>query len=207
MLNQELVNTAVQLTLVLAVAFIVWLMIGRKQAFRRWIGLTVPTMSSLLWALALAVVVKGVGLVIFLSPELSGMAAGENTVAGEIKAAGWSTNTLLVILVVAGFKTALSEEIFFRGLIAKRFINAFGFWVGNTVHAVLFGAIHMLIFVVPGGPAPTLLSVGAFLLVPAFAGFMMAFANEKLGNGSIAPGWLMHALGNAIAYPILAFLL
>ncbi|MEM9235012.1 MAG: CPBP family intramembrane glutamic endopeptidase, partial [Pseudomonadota bacterium] len=104
-------------------------------------------------------------------------------------------------------KTALSEEIFFRGLIAKRLINGFGFWTGNTLHALLFGGIHMLIFVVPGGPEFTPLLGATILFLPGLAGWLMAYANERLGNGSIGPGWLIHALGNAISYPILAFVL
>jgi membrane protease YdiL (CAAX protease family) len=107
---------------------------------------------------------------------------------------------------VAGVKTALTEEIFFRGLIAKRLISWLGFSVGNLIHALIFGAVHLLIFLIPGGPKFTPLLGAAFLLLPGASGWLMAFANEKAGNGSIAPGWMIHALGNAAAYPILAFL-
>ncbi|NNU16075.1 CPBP family intramembrane metalloprotease [Parvularcula sp. ZS-1/3] len=206
MLAQEAINTAVQLGIVLVIALIVWAIFGRKKAgYFRWIGLIAPTGRSMLWALGLFVLIKAVSGIMFLVPELSQAASADNTVAGQIRQEGWSGEILLVILLVAGIKTALAEEIFFRGLIAKRLIGAAGFWAGNLIHACLFGAIHLLIFVVPGGPEPNMLTVPAFLLIPGFAGFMMAFANERLGNGSIFPGWLIHALGNAMAYPLLAF--
>jgi hypothetical protein len=49
-------------------------------------------------------------------------------------------------------------------------------------------------------------AAAAFFLVTGGSGWIMAWLNERLGNGSIAPSWLMHGLGNAVAYPALAFL-
>ncbi len=206
MLVQEIVNAAVQVTVFALVALLFWAIFGRKRAgFFTWIGLFAPTAKSMGVALAIFIPVSAASSAFIFMPALKEAARAENTVAGALQAQGFNLEMVAVILVVAGIKTALSEEILFRGLIAKRLINGFGFWTGNTVHAVLFGAIHLLVFVVPGGPEFTPLLGAAFLLLPGGAGWLMAFANEKVGNGSIAPGWLIHALGNAIAYPLLAF--
>jgi membrane protease YdiL (CAAX protease family) len=137
---------------------------------------------------------------------LRNLANGDNTVVGMIRDSGLSAETIGVVLIVAFLKTGLSEEIFFRGLIAKRLIAWLGFPIGNTLQALLFGAVHLLIFVVPGGPAFDPLAATAFVAVTGTAGWVMGWINERLGNGSIAPSWLMHGLGNAIAYPVLAFL-
>lgn len=207
MLVQEAVNAAVQILFALLIAGLVWLMFGRRRAgFLRYSGLFAPTGRSMAIALGVFAIWSAATAVIYLLPQVSAAAAADNTVAGMIRDQGVSLETTLVILVVAGFKTALSEEILFRGVLAKRLIGLAGFWVGNTLHALIFGAIHLLIFVVPGGPEFTPLLGATFLLLPGAAGWLMAFANEKTGNGSIAPGWMIHALGNAISYPVLAFL-
>jgi len=207
MLLQEAVNTIVQLTVALLLAAIVWGIFGRKRAgLLRYTGLYLPTPRSMAIALGIFVVWSGLTALIYLRPDISDAAAADNTVAGMIRQQGFSLATVILILMIAGLKTALSEEILFRGVLAKRLIGAFGFWTGNTVHALIFGGIHLLIFAAPGGPAFTPLLGAIFLLLPGAAGWLMAFANEKTGNGSIAPGWMIHALGNAISYPILAFL-
>ncbi|MEN0651508.1 MULTISPECIES: CPBP family intramembrane glutamic endopeptidase [Hyphobacterium] len=206
MLTQEVVNAAIQVAIALVIALLVWLFWGRKRAgFFRYSGLILPTMRSMGLALVIFALWSLVTAIIYFSPEFSDAASAGNTVAGMIRAQGFGTETVLLILIIAGVKTALSEEILFRGVLAKRLIGVFGFWVGNTIHALVFGGIHLLIFLVPGGPEFTPVLGAAFLLLPGTAGWLMALANEKLGNGSIAPGWLIHAMGNAISYPILAF--
>ncbi len=206
MILQEVINTVVQLSVVLIVAGLAWLIFARKRAgFRAWLGLTAPTLRSMGWALLIFVIWSAVTALIYLLPDFVALASAEGTVAGRIRAEGFSGDTAALILILAIFKTGLTEEIFFRGLIGKRLINLSGFWIGNTLQAALFGAVHWLIFLVPGGPdfTPTL-GVLIFLL-PGAAGWLMGFANERLGNGSIAPGWMIHGLGNAIGYPIMAF--
>jgi membrane protease YdiL (CAAX protease family) len=203
---QELINTAVQLAIVLLVALVVWAIFGRKKSsFPAYVGLTAPTSKAMLWALCATLVLTPLSISAFYFTSLRELASGANTVAGDIRALGLSVETWATILVVAFLKTALSEEIFFRGLIAKRLINALGFGVGNSIHAAIFGAVHLLIFVVPGGPAWDWIAAGAFFGVSALGGWVSAWLNEKVGNGSILPSWLLHGVSNAAAYPILAF--
>lgn len=203
---QEAINTALQLAIVLIVALVVWLIFGRKrETFRAYVGLIAPKGAAMAWALAAAFVFAPASIALFMTPALHDLAAGPNTVAGHMRAQGLSADVVGQILLVAFVKTALAEEIFFRGLIAKRLINGLGFIAGNTLHAVLFGAVHLLIFVVPGGPAFDPLIAGAFFLVSGGGGWFMAWLNERRGAGSIAPSWLLHGLANAVAYPVLAF--
>ncbi len=204
---QESVNAIVQLAVVLVIGLVFWLLFGRKHAgFFRWIGLVAPTAGSMRTAFIVFLAWSALTTLVYFWPPMSSVASAENTIAGMLRAEGFSAEIVGVILIVAGIKTAFTEEIFFRGLIAKRLINAFGFWAGNTVQALLFGAIHLLIFAIPGGPVFTLELGAAVLLLPGGAGFLMGYLNERVGNGSIAPGWLIHAFGNAVSYPILAFI-
>jgi membrane protease YdiL (CAAX protease family) len=213
-MTQELINTAAQLAVVLVIVLLAWLPTLlvqrlRKQAapsLPRYVGLIAPNRRGMLWACMAFVVFAPLSLGLFLLPTLRNLANGDNTVVGMIRDSGHSAETIGVVLIVAFLKTGLSEEIFFRGLIAKRLIAWLGFPIGNTLQARLFGAVHLLIFVVPGGPAFDPFAATAFVAVTGTAGWVMGWINERLGNGSIAPSWLMHGLGNSIAYPVLAFL-
>lgn len=203
---QEAINAALQTAVFTLIPLIVWVILARKQeSFPRYIGLIVPTAKAMLWTLGVAVILIPASLAVFMLPALRDMAAGSNTVAGHIREQGLSADVIGQILIVALFKTALSEEILFRGFIAKRLIRWLGFGVGNTIHAVLFGAIHLLVFVIPGGPAFDPILALAMGGLPAVGGWIMAWLNERVGNGSIAPSWFLHAATNAIAYPLLAF--
>jgi uncharacterized protein len=203
---QESINAALQIAVFTLIPLIVWAIFARKQeSFPRYIGLIAPTTKAMLWTLGVAAILIPASLAVFMLPAIRDMAAGSNTVAGHIREQGLSADVVGQILIVALFKTALSEEILFRGFIAKRLIRWLGFGAGNTIHAVLFGAIHLLIFVIPGGPKfdPVLaLAIGG---LPAVGSWIMAWLNERVGNGSIAPSSFLHALTNAIAYPLLAF--
>ncbi|MEO1038077.1 MAG: CPBP family intramembrane glutamic endopeptidase [Pseudomonadota bacterium] len=208
MIIQEGINTLVQLAVVLVVCGLVWLVFGRKGVgFRQYLGLYAPPLGGWIAALIIFMVWGAITTTLYMIPELTEAVTADNTVAGGLRAFGFSGQTMVLILIIAVFKTALTEEIFFRGLIAKRLIHHAGFRVGNTLQALLFGSVHLLIFVIPGGPEFTPMLGLAFLCLPGAAGWLMGFANERYGAGSIAPGWLIHALGNATSYPIMAFLL
>jgi uncharacterized protein len=203
---QEAINTALQIAIVLIVALILWAIFARKkESFPRYVGLIPPTRKAMLWAFGVALILIPASLAVFMLPTLRDMAAGSNTVAGRLREQGLDADVAGQIVLIALFKTALSEEIFFRGLIAKRLINWLGFGVGNAIHAILFGAIHLMIFVVPGGPKFDAVLALAIAGLPALGGWIMAWLNERIGNGSIAPGWFLHAATNLLAYPVLAF--
>jgi uncharacterized protein len=207
---QEAINTAFQLGVTIVIAFLVWLaarFIGRvRQPFFKFIGLSPPPAKAMLWALIGAIVLGGATLALFKVTLLSELATADNTVTARVRAAGVNAETLGLVVLIAFVKTSLSEEIFFRGLLAKRLIGWLGFHFGNAIHAAAFGAVHLLIFVVPGGPEWNAIAAASFFAVSGGAGWIMAWLNERVGEGSIAPSWLMHGLSNAISYPVLAFL-
>lgn len=203
---QEALNATLQVAVVLIIALIAWAVFGRKKAgFFAYVGLIAPTARAMLWTLAVACVLVPASLALFMLPTLRDMATASNTVAGQLRAQGLSGDVAGQIVLIAVFKTALSEEILFRGLIGKRLIAWLGFGVGNTIQALIFGAIHLLIFVVPNGPEFDPVLALAIAGMPALGGWIMAWLNERVGNGSIAPSWLLHAATNVLAYPVLAF--
>ena len=97
---------------------------------------------------------------------------------------GTSVTKLVLNLFVVAFMAALSEEIFFRGIVQKVLIECFknkhaGVWIS----AALFSAFHMQFY----GFIPRMM-MGAYL------GYMF------LWSGSLWPGMLAHFINNAMAF-------
>jgi membrane protease YdiL (CAAX protease family) len=206
MLISLLLSAILQVLIATGIAFVAYLVTRRKAAgFFAYVGLYRPERRSLAYATVLAAVFTTVMLLLFRVAHLGDLATAPNTVGGRLRALGPSGLAVVALIIYAVIQTSLSEEILFRGLLGKRLIAAFGFAVGNTVQAVLFGSMHLLIFAGSGasgfGLAPAAFIVGATGAV----GWFMGAVNEKRGNGSIMPSWWTHALTNLTAYGVLAF--
>tara|TARA_R110000868_G_scaffold165291_3_gene398244 strand:+ start:23520 stop:24149 length:630 start_codon:yes stop_codon:yes gene_type:complete len=208
-MQQIVIDTLVQLIVVMLVGSLAWLIFARKRSgLRAWLGLTLPPLRAVGLTLLAALVIVPASLAIFVFSPMNAAASGENTVAAALTAfeGDWAS-IALAILLLAVFKTALSEEIFFRGLIAKRLVNGLGFGFGNLLQALIFGAVHLLIFVIPGGPAFDPMMAAGIVGVTGSGAWVSVWLNEKPGQGSIMPGWILHGLTNAVSYPVLAFAL
>ena len=101
----------------------------------------------------------------------------------ELFTKGSSVSSLILNLFVVAFMAALSEELFFRGMIQKVLIECFknkhiAVWTG----AILFSAFHMQFF----GFFPRML-MGAYL------GYLF------LWSGSLWPGIIAHFVNNGMA--------
>jgi membrane protease YdiL (CAAX protease family) len=161
-----------------------------------YLGLTRPAGRTVLLALVLALPNIGVAA----SESVMSLLVQDGTVSGQFVGHPLSLGIAVVILSEALIKTSLSEEIFFRGFVAKRAIQRFGFQRGNLLQAVIFGAVHSPIYFLIPETSQTW-DVMVFLVIfPTLAGWFFGFLNEKLGNGSILPSWIMHGCGNVIAY-------
>lgn len=204
-------SAALQVLVFTAVAWAVYLVARRRngelraRGFRRYVGLYAPERRTLLWGTAaVALAVPGL-LLLFASPSLRAVATAPNTVPGRLRALGLSAASLAVMATYAFVQTALAEEILFRGLIAKRLIARLGFPLGNAAQAVVFGALHLLLFVGPGAQALTPASALPVVAVTSLLGWGLGFLNERAGNGSIVPSWWVHGVSNFVAYWVLAF--
>lgn len=208
MLTQEFINTVLQVVVVLGTALIFWAIFGRRHAgFRDWIGLGRPSTRSMKAALIIALVWSAVSIAVYVVPVIYEAAIAPGTIAGSLRAHDFTLEVLAVLLMVALIKTSFAEEILFRGLIGKRLIHRLGFGPGNFIQAALFGSVHVLIFLVPGGPELSILLAVIIFLLTGTAGWFMGYANEHIGNGSIIPGWTIHAVGNTVLYAWLAYVI
>lgn len=184
------ISAFVQLGLVLVLPLAWWALAARRTvAFLTWIGLRRPTWRASapqLACAALSWVFVGLVSIVLLQSLSRGEPAS--------RFAGSGLAGVVPVLLFAIIQTSLAEEIFFRGFLGKRLIARWGFGVGNAVQAVVFGLLHIALFASIAGPIQVVL-IGA---ATAASGWMTGWINEKGAEGSIIPGWLLHATANLI---------
>ena len=204
MINQ-LIGGVLQVLAFSLIPFLVYLIAKKKvKGFFGYIGLKKSTARANLFAVLNTLVFLAPTLTLaFFNEEFKQILTDPGTITGQFRVLGFSLPTVITLLIVALIKTSLSEEIFFRGFAAKRLIRWLGFRVGNLLQAVIFGAIHVLLFVSVTGNPLFLAFIFAF---PALGAWISAYLNEKLAGGSIIPGWISHGLANMISYCVVGFL-
>ena len=193
MFVQEFIGALVQVALFAVVPFIVWLIAGRKkEKFFKWIGLKKPSSegsAAKVWGIALAVTAVYFAVSLILTKTMFSDLPNATTDSFGGKGAA----AVPAILAYAFIRTAFAEELLFRGFIF-RLRNKLGFAAGNTVQALLFGALHGVPIFLKTQNVPALL---LFTLLPGCMGWVMGWLDEK-HDGSIIPGWLLHGTLNVV---------
>jgi len=197
-----LISSIFQVIVFSFIPFIWWLITERKrQNFFAWVGLKKPIIKGSLRRFFLIVLTVLVSYSVIMAILMKLLLRDTETATTQFAGQGWSV--LVPILIYAIIQTSLSEEILFRGFIGKRFIHYFGFAIGNTIQAILFGLLHGLPF---GFVTGRWLVTVVFTLVPGTIGWIEGWINEKYASGSIIPSWGMHAVINILSALSLAFL-
>ena len=191
-MGNAIVSTVLQVAIAFLIAGAAWLAVGRRQGFRAFTGLTAAPKRAIAIGAATGL---GVAIALLLIPGMRELASGRGTVAGEAGAG------VAALVLTALIKTSFTEELLFRGLIGRNLIRLWGFAAGNAVQAALFGAVHLLLFLSPDARP---IFVGLLVLVTGAFGWIGGWLNERLAQGSILPGWAMHACANLAAYLTLA---
>lgn len=190
MVFTTVISSFVQLSLALVIPVAWWAVTTRRCVeFATWIGLVVPEWKAVRQRLVLALMVWAA--VAVPSVALLSSAAGETA---SSRFAGSGIYGAIAVLFYAFIQTGLSEEILFRGFLGKRLSEKFGFRVGNTVQAVVFGLVHVVLL----SSAFTLLPLIGVGVLTAVSGWIMGWVNEEAAGGSILPSWMMHSLANLL---------
>ena len=201
----ELISAIVQILVFTSIPFLVYVI--RKKTtngFLNYIGLKKSTRkANLLALLVMVLLVAPLLLLVFTNEEFKGIMTNPESVTGKIKKMGIGTEAIITILITAILKTALSEEIFFRGFLAKRLISVTNFQIGNIVQAVIFGIIHTLLFI---SITENVFFLVVIFVFPTMGAYLKTYINEKLGNGSIIPGWIAHGAANLVSYSVILFI-
>ena len=192
MLN-ELIGSVIQVLLFALVPLIIWFATARgKVSFFTWIGLKKPVCDNSIKAILLTLVVAlayiGVmTLCVKLLPE------GVTTAGSKFVGQGFAV--LPSVFFYSFLRTALSEEILFRGFFLKRIQNRFGFMIGNSIQALLFGLMHGIPF---GLVTKNVATFFLLTLIHGLFGWYQGWLNEKQCGGSIVPSWLLHSCMNLL---------
>ena len=190
MVFTTVISSFVQLALALVLPVAWWAVATRRRVeFATWIGLVVPEWKAKRQRLVLALMVWAV--VAVLSVVLLSSAAGGTA---SSRFAGSGIYGAIAVLFYAFIQTGLSEEILFRGFLGKKLSEKFGFGVGNTVQAVVFGLVHVILL----SSAFTLVPLIGAGVLTAVSGWIMGGVNEEAAGGSILPSWVMHSLANLL---------
>ncbi|MDN6572418.1 MAG: lysostaphin resistance A-like protein [Bavariicoccus seileri] len=199
MFIQSIIDALVQVVIFTIIPFLYWAIAFRKrESFAQWIGLKKVVFNNKTKALIFSVLSF---VILLLSGIILLSVIDDKTMIANAQFSSMGMQSILLILIYAIVQTGLSEELLFRGFLLKVFSGWWGFGVGNFIQALLFGLLHGAILFT---------SLNTFLVISiivfsALAGWMMGYVNEKLGNGSILPSWLIHSLMNISSSLLLAF--
>ncbi|MGE7945530.1 CPBP family intramembrane glutamic endopeptidase [Lysinibacillus sp. NPDC093688] len=193
MILQSVINAVFQVIVLSVIPFIWWFFSAKKeQSFLAWLGLRKPVIENkgnyFVWFLVIFVLLFGPLFTIsYFYLDSSILASNRFT--------GLGLSALIPALFYAIVQTGLSEELFFRGFLLKRFMHKFGFQIGNIMQSLLFGILHgwMFFSYIP------LVVVVLVVLATGFAGYLMGWINERKSNGSIITSWGIHGIGNLFA--------
>ncbi len=187
----EMIGSVVQVMLFSFLPLAVWFITARKsESFLSWIGIRKPvcrnTSLAVLTAVAATILYIGAtNICIKMLPE--GVTAAGSQFAGE------GLKAIPAVFFYAFLRTALSEEILFRGFVLKAIKNKAGFYAGNTVQALIFGLLHGIPF---GLVTKSILALVLLTLLPGLFGWYQGWLNEKQCGGSIVFSWLLHGCVN-----------
>ena len=191
-LINQILSTIIQLFLFGLIPFIWWKVTKSKRTFFDFIGLKKIRLCSK----KLVVYFIGTFIVFTIFVLLTNKLIPDSSILANAKYNNWHITTIISVFLYAFIQTALAEEIFFRGFLAKRLIDKLGFIKGNIIQSGLFGCIHGLLFLQLNQSFITIICI---VLLTSVIGYIMAYINEKLAQGSIITSWLLHALTNLLS--------
>lgn len=194
-----LVNAILQVLLFAIIPFGWWLIFAREKSnFFNWLGFKKPMIQNRLKHLSSFLIIS----VILVFPSLLAVTffIDKSTMATN-QFSGQGISAIIPALIYSFLQTGLSEELFFRGFLTKRFVHKFGFHLGNTMQGLLFGLLHGILFASIVEP----LGVVVIIFITAVAGYLLGWINEKQSNGSIFSSWFIHGFVNTIASIIAMF--
>ncbi|MCL1699392.1 CPBP family intramembrane glutamic endopeptidase [Lysinibacillus sp. Bpr_S20] len=193
MVLESIISAMIQVMLFSVIPFIWWFFSARKeQTFLRWLGLKKPVIENKRNYFVLLLFI----IVLFHVPLYSiTYFYLDSSILASNRFTGIGISGLIPAFFYAIVQTGLSEELFFRGFLLKRFMHKFGFQIGNIVQSLLFGILHglMMFSFIPFGV------VVLVVLATAFVGYLMGWVNERKSNGSILTSWGIHGFANLFA--------
>ena len=202
----EIIGAILQILVLALIPFLVYVIRKKKtKGFFNYLGLKKSTKkANLLAVLACLIFATPLLILTLTSPVFKEIMFDPTSITGKFRMMGFGINSFSILLIIALFKTSFAEEVLFRGFIAKRLISVLGFQKGNVLQAAIFGIIHAVLFALI---TTNIIFLIVIFVIPSIGAYVSAYLNEKIGNGSIIPGWISHGLANVLAYSIIGFVI
>jgi len=202
----EIIGAILQILIFTLIPFSVYLIRNKSaKGFFEYIGLKKSTKKANYLAIFACLLFATPMLILTLTnADFKGIMFEPNSITGKFRQMGFGIESLSILIVIALFKTSFAEEVLFRGFIAKRLISVMGYQKGNILQAAIFGVIHTALFALV---TSNIIFLIAIFIVPSIGAYVSTYLNEKIGNGSIIPGWISHGLANILAYSVVGFLI
>lgn len=175
-----------------------WSLTVKKQiSFEEWLGLKKPIIEDKeRFIVSSLFIIAFYTVMYFIIPNLV-----EDSELATSQFAGQGIIALIPAVIYAFLQTGFSEELLFRGFLAKRFISKFGFRIGNTIQGLIFGIMHGAIFWDIVGHFKSII----IIIITSIIGSLLGWINEKQSSGSIVPSIVLHGIANIIASIISMF--
>lgn len=203
-----IITAGVNLLVFSFIPFLWWFFRHRKEdSFFKWLGFIRPRLKSKWWMLLLFAVIYyffyNFDFTQWISPETMEYLEGSGSVSVNAFA-GIGAAAILPAFIENFIGNGVAEEILYRGFFCKRFSHKLGCVKGILLQAVLFGLMHNALYLLAG------LQVGLWyhllmFLFTGMAALLLGWLNEKIFNGSILPGILLHGAGNFLNSMLMAF--
>ena len=184
------INLLAPLLLVPSLVYFVIQLARKKSGWEaaRALGWALPSWRDLGEAALVLLVLAAVASVAFrLTPPGALQGENMNTEAYE----GWSRNlsSLALIFLLELVNRALPEEVFFRGWLGGWLVRRLGFWVGNTLQALVFLLPHLMLLTLT-------LALWPITVVQFMAGWLQGWLRWR--SGSVIPSTLVHTITNVL---------
>lgn len=183
----------------------------RKTSFAEFIGFKNPSIQmdkkffAILFGLALFAIVTTY-LQFSFSDTFRGFLTSDTSPYGRIlKGGGAGILSLLSGFIYCFVSAGGSEEVIFRGLIAKNLFRWLGNSFGNIVQAFIFWLMHLLIFRFVTGEWFSWVQAFGFFMSFGL-GLVLGYVNFRKNGESIWPSWIAHGTVNFATFLTLFFL-
>ena len=214
-LGNCLTSAFLQLGAVIIFSLLVWLIhwarfcrSGEHQSFPVFIGLRplrfrMDARYTVIFAAFIIFGAISTSVEFRLSDGLRNLLASENSPYGKILKNGFNFSAVLCGVIYCFIQAAAAEEIFFRGLVARRLWSWLGFRVGNAIQALIFWLMHFIIFGLLTGEWVSSIQLITFL-TSFGAGLLLGYVDFRKPGQPVGPSWLLHGSMNFAAFLALA---
>lgn len=215
-ITDQFITALIQVGTVLGLSLIVygihWILSLRKlgrPSFFQYIGIQsakaqLDRKFLMIWIVLIVFAVLSTYIEFQYSANFRQMLMNQSSPYAKILKDGFNIQSFILALIYCFIMASGSEEILFRGLIARRFFSSINFFKANIIQALIFWLMHLVIVGLITGNWISYIQLVA--CVTSFGmGLVLGYVNFRIGGKSILPSWILHGSANFFTFLTLAF--